>query len=42
MAANPEYLSEHEVPIGAVIRIPFPFQSVLNEISQKSQQTFSF
>ena len=33
--ANPQYISEFDIPDGAIIRIPFPLQSVREEYEDK-------
>lgn len=33
--ANPEYFYEFDIPDGTVIRIPFPKNAVLQEVTQK-------
>lgn len=35
MYANPEYISEFDIPDGAVIRIPFPLDPVKQEYEDK-------
>lgn len=35
MWANPEYFIEFDIPSGTVIRIPYPLNDVLSEITQK-------
>jgi hypothetical protein len=35
MWANPEYDYEYDIPDGAVIRVPFPLNAVLQEINTK-------
>jgi hypothetical protein len=35
LMANPEYLSEHDIPDGKVIRIPFPKDRVLQIYNDK-------
>lgn len=35
LCGNPEYLSEHEIPDGTVIRIPFPLDRVKEEYYAK-------
>jgi len=31
MYANPEYISEFDIPNGAIIRVPFPLSTALND-----------
>lgn len=33
--ANPEYFYEYDIPDGTVIRVPFPKNAVLQEVTQK-------
>jgi hypothetical protein len=33
LLANPEYVSEHEIPDGTFLRVPYPLDSVLQEIA---------
>jgi hypothetical protein len=33
--ANPEYFIEFDIPPGTVIRIPYPINDVLSEITQQ-------
>jgi hypothetical protein len=35
MWANPEYFIEFDIPTGTVIRIPYPINDVLSEITQQ-------
>lgn len=35
LMANPEYISEHDIPDGKIIRIPFPKNRVLDFYNEK-------
>jgi hypothetical protein len=35
MWANPEYFIEFDIPTGTVIRVPYPINDVLSEITQQ-------
>lgn len=37
LMANPDYLSEHDIPDGKVIRIPFPIDRVIQLYENKLQ-----
>lgn len=38
LMANPEYLSEHDIPDGKVIRIPFPKDRVIEVYNNKLKE----
>lgn len=37
LMANPEYLSEFDIPDNAIIRIPYPLNEILGEIDEDIQ-----
>lgn len=38
LMANPEYLSEHDIPDGTIIRIPFPKDRIIDVYNEKMNQ----
>lgn len=41
LMANPEYLSEHDIPDGTVIRIPFPKERIVELYDQEMRNIFN-
>lgn len=41
LMANPEYMSEHDIPDGTVIRIPFPKERVIQVYDQTIKNIFN-